>query len=68
MTHIIIGEKREIIKWIIRQERMTGKKIAYVGTKTSEGSYTFTIQEGTKESRPRMRTVVRRVQLKEISE
>ena len=68
MTHIIIGGKKEIIKWIICQKRMTGKKIAYAGTKTDDGSYIFTIREGTKENRPQMRTVRSFDRSKKISE
>lgn len=69
MEIILIGNRREIRRWIRRQERMSGEKIGFVGVSGDNGQDVVCIAEGTKENCPRMRTVKRHIERsEEISE
>lgn len=58
---VIAGTKKEVRRWIRRQERLTGHMMDYVMTETDaeKEEYLCYIREGTKENCPRIRTVRR---------
>lgn len=69
MEIILIGNRREVWGWIRRQERMSGKRIDFVGVRADGERCTYIVQEGTKEDCPRLRTVRRYIERsEEISE
>lgn len=61
MTITLSGNPGETRTWIRRIERMTARKIDYVGIRSADGTCTCIITLGTKEDYPRQRIVMKRI-------
>lgn len=56
------GRKEEIRHWIVRQQRLTGKKINYTTIEAENGQSICILQEGIKEDYPRQRIVRKHIE------